>query len=110
MSSVLLLRLPGLLGSRPSYLPHAADWGLWNGVEPDGPSTLAAATAYARNLAATTGPNAVTMTKRQIVDDLLRHDPAASVGDSIRLLNEAMGTAEYREGVSALHEKRPPNF
>ena len=36
--------------------------------------------------------------------------PAASVADSLRLLDEAMGTAEYREGVAALTEKRPPNF
>jgi enoyl-CoA hydratase/carnithine racemase len=50
------------------------------------------------------------MTKRQIADDLLRHDPAASVADSLRLLDQAMGTAEYREGVAALIEKRPPNF
>jgi enoyl-CoA hydratase/carnithine racemase len=99
-----------LLSGRVVTGADTTDWGLWNGVEPDGASTLAAATIYARNLATTTGPNAVTMTKRQIVDDLLRHDPAASVGDSIRLLNEAMGRAEYREGVSALREKRPPKF
>ena len=65
---------------------------------------------YGQLLARTTGPNAVAMTKRQIAADLLRHDPAASVADSLRLLDEAMGTAEYREGVAALTEKRPPNF
>ena len=65
---------------------------------------------YGRLLAESAGTNAVTMTKRQIADDLLRHDPAASVADSLRLLDQAMGTAEYREGVSALTEKRPPNF
>jgi hypothetical protein len=32
------------------------------------------------------------------------------VADSLHLLDQAMGTAEYREGVSALTEKRPPNF
>ncbi|MFT4864984.1 MAG: hypothetical protein ACI8RE_001171, partial [Ilumatobacter sp.] len=36
--------------------------------------------------------------------------PAASVRDSVRLLDGAMGTAEYAEGVAALREKRPPNF
>ena len=61
-------------------------------------------------LVATAGPNAVATTKRQIATDLLRHDPAASVADSLRLLDEAMGTAEYREGVAALRAKRPPNF
>ena len=99
-----------LLSGRVVTGADTAEWGLWNGVEADGEATLVAATAYARNLAATTGPNAVTMTKRQLAEDLLRHDPAASVSDSIRLLNEAMGTAEYREGVNALREKRPPNF
>ena len=61
-------------------------------------------------LATTVGPNAVTTTKRQIYDDLLRHDAAASVGDSQRLLDEAMGTAEYREGIAAMRDRRPPRF
>jgi len=99
-----------LLSSRVVTGAHTADWGLWNGVEPDGDATLAAAQSYARLLASTTGPNAVTTTKRQLTADLLRHDPAASIADSLRLLDRAMGTAEYREGVSALTEKRPPNF
>ena len=99
-----------LLSGRVVTGEETADWGLWNGVETDGAATLAAALDYARLLADTVGPNAVTMTKRQIADDLLRHDPAASVADSLRLLDEAMGTAEYREGVAALLEKRPPNF
>jgi hypothetical protein len=40
----------------------------------------------------------------------VRHDPAGSVTDSIRLLDEAMQTAEYREGIGALTDKRTPNF
>jgi enoyl-CoA hydratase/carnithine racemase len=99
-----------LLSGRVVTGGETADWGLWNAVEPDGTATLAAALRYARLLAHTVGPNAVSMTKRQIADDLLRHDPAASVADSLRLLDQAMGTAEYREGVAALIEKRPPNF
>ncbi len=99
-----------LLSGRVVTGEETADWGLWNGVAPDGAATLAAARRYGRLLADTVGPNAVTMTKRQIADDLLRHDPAASVTDSLRLLDEAMGTAEYREGVSALIEQRAPTF
>jgi enoyl-CoA hydratase/carnithine racemase len=99
-----------LLSGRIVTGAETADWGLWNGVEPDGEATLAAAQRYARILAESTGPNAVAMTKRQIVRDLLRHGPAASVADSLRLLDDAMGTAEYREGVIALNEKRQPNF
>jgi enoyl-CoA hydratase/carnithine racemase len=85
-------------------------WGLWNAVAADGESALTAALLYARTLAATTGPVAVETTKRQIAADLLRHDPAGSVADSLRLLDEAMGTDEYREGATALAEKRLPNF
>ncbi len=99
-----------LLSGRVVTGAETADWGLWNGVEADGAATLTAALDYARSLAVTTGPNAVTVTKRQLAEDLLRHDPAASVGDSIRLLDEAMRTAEYREGVAALRDRRPPDF
>ncbi len=99
-----------LLSGRVVTGAETADWGLWNDVEPDGDTTLDAAQAYGRMLAAATGPNAVTTTKRQITTDLLRHDPAASVADSLRLLDDAMGTAEYREGVTALTQKRPPTF
>jgi len=99
-----------LLSGRIVTGAETADWGLWNGVEADGAQTLAAAQAYAQLLAASTGPNAVAVTKQQLTADLLRHDPAASVRDSVRLLDVSMGTAEYAEGVAALREKRPPNF
>jgi enoyl-CoA hydratase/carnithine racemase len=99
-----------LLSGRIVTGAETADWGLWNGVEADGAQTLAAAQAYAQLLATSTGPNALTVTKQQLAADLLRHDPAASVRDSIRLLDVSMGTAEYAEGVAALREKRPPNF
>ena len=99
-----------LLSGRVVTGAETADWGLWNGVEPDGEQALAAAHRFARRLADTVGPQAVATTKRQITADLLRNDPAASVADSVRLLDEAMGTAEYREGVRALIDTRPPNF
>ncbi len=99
-----------LLSGRIVTVADTADWGLWNGVEADGDASLAAAQQYARDLAASTGPLAVATTKQQIAVDLLRHDPAQSVNDSIRLLDVAMGTAEYAEGVAALRAKRPPNF
>lgn len=99
-----------LLSSRVVTGDDTADWGLWNGVEPDGVRTLAAARSYGSLLASTTGPTAVATTKQQLVNDLLRLDPASAVGDSLRLLDEAMATDEYREGIRALTEKRPPNF
>jgi enoyl-CoA hydratase/carnithine racemase len=99
-----------LLSGRIVTPAETADWGLWNGVEPDGAACLAAAQDYARLLATSVGPTALATTKRQLYDDLLRHDVGAAVDDAHRLLDEAMGTAEYREGVRALREKRPPRF
>lgn len=99
-----------LLSGRVVTAADTADWGLWNSVETDGAAALDAAHRYAHDLAASTGPLAVAATKRQIADDLLRHDPAQSVHDSIRLLDVAMGTDEYAEGIAALRGKRPPNF
>lgn len=115
--SWLLPRLVGLtrandllLSGRIVTVAETESWGLWNGVADDGPGALNAARSYATALVAGAGPNAMAMTKEQIATDLLRHDPAASITDSLRLLNEATATAEYREGVAALREKRPPNF
>jgi len=99
-----------LLSGRVVTGSDTAEWGLWNGVEPDGAATLVAAQDYARLLATSTGPNAVTTAKQQLTADLLRHDPAASIADSLRLLDAAMATAEYRDGVAALTERRPPTF
>jgi len=99
-----------ILSGRIVTVAETESWGMWNGVGPDGESTLAMARDYAERLAATTGPVAVSTAKAQLYHDLHRHDAAASVADSKRLLDEAMGTAEYREGVAALREKRPPRF
>lgn len=99
-----------LLSGRIVTVAETAEWGMWNDVLPDGESALAAAHDYARLLATSVGPEAVAMTKVQLYDDLLRHDPAASVAESKRLLDQAMGTAEYREGIAAFTERRPPRF
>lgn len=85
-------------------------WGLWNGVEADGDTTLRSALAYARHLATGVGPTALAVTKRQLYTDLLHHSPAAAIDEAQRLLATAMTTAEYREGVAALRERRPPDF
>ena len=99
-----------LLSGRVVTGRETADWGLWNEVCDDGAACLAAARSWARRLVTTTGPHAVATTKRQVTDDLLRHDPAASIADSLRLMNDAMGTDEYREGIAAFVERRDPNF
>jgi enoyl-CoA hydratase/carnithine racemase len=99
-----------LLSGRIVTVADTAEWGLWNQVLPDGPSALAAAQEYGRMLAATTGPEAVRVTKSQIYRDLTRPEVAGALEESKHLLDQAMGTAEYREGVAALREKRPPRF
>lgn len=99
-----------LLSGRIVTVAETESWGLWNGVAADGDGALASAHEYAELLVTTTGPNAVSTTKAQIAHDLHRHDAAASVRDSKQLLDEAMATAEYREGVAALRERRAPNF
>lgn len=99
-----------LLSGRIVTVAETADWGLWNEVLPDGESALTAAQNYGRMLAETTGPEAVRVTKAQIYRDLTRPDVAGALEESKDLLDQAMGTAEYREGVAALREKRPPRF
>jgi enoyl-CoA hydratase/carnithine racemase len=99
-----------LLSGRVFTPADTAEWGLWNGVECDGGASLAAAQHYAHRLATGVGPTALATTKRQLYTDLLHHSPAQSIDEAQRLLREAMRTEEYREGVSALKEKRPPRF
>jgi enoyl-CoA hydratase/carnithine racemase len=99
-----------LLSGRVFTPAETEQWGLWNGVAPDGHATLAAAHTYARRLATDVAPTSLQMTKRQLHADVLSHHPAHAIDESQRLLNEAMGTPEYREGVAALREKRPPRF
>ena len=99
-----------LLSGRVVTVAETADWGLWNEVLPDGESTLSSAIAYGHLLASTTGRQAVANAKRQLHEDMLRGNPAASVAESKDLLDTAMGTAEYREGIAAFVERRPPNF
>jgi enoyl-CoA hydratase/carnithine racemase len=99
-----------LLSGRVFTADETQNWGLWNAVLDNGEATVDAAVAYAHMLATTAGPNAVQATKRQIYADLLSHDVGRSITDSKRLMNEAMSTAEYREGVAALRDKRPPHF
>ncbi len=99
-----------LLSGRAVTGSATADWGLWNDVLADGEATLAAAHDYAAMLATAVAPSSLRMTKRQLYDDLLTHDVGASLGEARRLLDVAMGSDDYREGVAALRDGRPPNF
>lgn len=99
-----------LMSGRAVTGAESAEWGLWNDVLTDGDAALAAAQSYASILATTVGPQALRTTKRQLYDDLLTHDVGAALDAARRLLDESMATAEYREGVAALREQRPPQF
>ncbi len=77
---------------------------------PDGEAALAAAHEVRPPHRDVRLAASATATKRQLYDDLLRHDVGASVEESKRLLDEMMGGADYREGVAALLERRPPRF
>ena len=111
--SWLLPRLVGvsraselLLSSRIFLAEEALSIGLVHEVhEPD--RVLDRATEYARNLAATVAPSSLAETKRQLYADLHR-DVGAAVADSEELLNRMTRQPDYREGVRAWLEKRPP--
>jgi enoyl-CoA hydratase/carnithine racemase len=96
-----------LLSGRVFTGAETAEWGLWNGVVDD---PHAAARAWAENLAATTGPAAVATAKRQLAADTIHNSPEMSVTESLKLMDQAMGTAEYAEGIAAFTERRAPRF
>jgi enoyl-CoA hydratase/carnithine racemase len=99
-----------LLMSGRVFTAAEAPVGLFNAVYSTADEMLDAVTKYARTIATTTGPNAVSRTKLQLYKDLLDTDVGASIEDSKRQIDQVMATAEYREGVAAFRERRPPDF
>ena len=71
---------------------------------------LAHAMNYAHMLSEQVSPAAVQTAKRQIARDLIRFDLGASIDEAEVLMSALMGGAEYREGIAALRDKRPPSF
>ncbi len=98
-----------LLSSRIFLAEEALAMGLLNGVLP-AERLMPHVMEYAGRLAENVAPSSLQMTKSQIYRDLLSSDPAASVHDSVAALSPAMAGPDYREGVAALREKRPPRF
>jgi enoyl-CoA hydratase/carnithine racemase len=98
-----------LLSGRRFSGREAADAGF--AVAANDPSAaLAKAGDWARQLVAGASPFSVEMAKRQLGNDLVRHDLAASVTEATVLLNQAMSTDDYREGVAALTQRRDPSW
>jgi enoyl-CoA hydratase/carnithine racemase len=71
---------------------------------------LPAAYEYARVLAHEVSPASILATKRQLYTDLLHNDVGASIEDSNRRLEDHMRGDDFKEGVRALQQKRPPAF
>ncbi|MFW6092354.1 MAG: enoyl-CoA hydratase-related protein [Pseudomonadota bacterium] len=97
-----------LLSSRVFRAEEALELGLVNRVLPP-QDVLPAAQDYAGELMASVSPESLRQTRWQIYGDLHR-SVAAAVEHSEALLGEMMRQADYREGVSAFLEKRPPRW
>jgi enoyl-CoA hydratase/carnithine racemase len=95
-----------LLSSRVFTAEEAMGMGFLNRLVP-ADQLMAEVMAYARNLATTVAPGSARETKRQVYRDLHR-DAASAVRDAEALLVEMSKTPDYKEGVKAWMEKRPP--
>ncbi len=97
-----------LLTSRVFLSDEAYELGFVNQLcEPD--ELMDKTYAYVNQMVATVSPNSLRQTRWQIYRDLHR-DVAASVEDSEALLNQMMAEPDYKEGVRAFIEKRPPEW
>jgi len=97
-----------LLSSRAFTAEEALEFGLVNEVHP-ADEVLPATLAYTRRLLDTVAPNSLRQTRWQIYRDQHR-DVAEAVADSEALLDTMMREPDYREGVKAFLEKRPPRW
>lgn len=97
-----------LLSSRPVLSEEAYAMGLLHAVHP-AEEVLDAAVGYARRLLDDVAPSSLQSVKRQTSNDLFRTLTESSE-EAVRLIHEMVGEEDYRRGVGALTEKRPPGF
>jgi enoyl-CoA hydratase/carnithine racemase len=97
-----------LYSPAPISAQRAAELGWLQRVCPPA-DTVADAMSYARSLAAGSAPESLRTMKRQLFID-----SELSFGDayqrSVRDMNDALGSHDFKEGVRALREKRKPRF
>jgi len=97
-----------LLSSRTFDADEAHELGLVTEVV-DGPDLLAHVYGYARMLATTVSPASLAASKRQVYE-AFHQSAAEAVRAAEALLDPMMAGPDYREGVAALRQKRPPAF
>jgi enoyl-CoA hydratase/carnithine racemase len=111
-SSWLLPRLIGrsraadlLFSSRVVLAEEALDLGLVDRV-----CSVDDTLDYARTMATEISPTSLRVIKRQLWDDLTGRGVDESIETSYALLQQLVGEADFKEGVRAMQEKRPPRF
>lgn len=97
-----------LLTSRVFLSEEALEMGFLNAIHPK-EELLPWVMNYAEELASSVASTSLRETRRQVYLDMHR-DIGTSVNESIRLIDVLMRTDDYKQGVRALVEKRPPNF
>lgn len=97
-----------LMTSRVVLAEEAQAMGFINAIHP-ADTLLDATVEYAETLSGSVAAQSLRATRWQVYRDLHR-DVATSMAESIDLIDDMTRTDEYREGIAAFVERRPPSF